>query len=150
MQQTWFGNLPRGFTSLRASWKNVPPQQREALRMQILQSLGALANQMPMMMGFQQQPLGGLPQQSPQGVPPGQGQPRPVYSQSPGQGASSEDLVAQILAADEKQERELEQQDPELALQAKLQNQARNAQMMSNMMQMRFQSMTSVANNMRA
>jgi hypothetical protein len=148
-QQAWFGNLPRGWTSIRASWKNVTPEAREQLRQQILNSLGALANSMPNLAAAavfgppsMPQAQGGLgaPAQGGIGAGPNQGQ---------GGGASADQLVAQILEADRKQEAELEKENPEMALQAKLQNSARNAQMLSNMMQMRHDSMMSIARNIR-
>ncbi len=48
-QQTWFGRLPRGWTALRAEWTNTATEARERMRQEILASLGAMANAVPML-----------------------------------------------------------------------------------------------------
>jgi hypothetical protein len=221
-QQAWFATLPRGWTSLRSSWKHAPAEERERLRQQILGSFGSLANNLPSTVDTSLPatsyplPSAAVPQQQPpaptlatlfgqiQGpvttmlqvaapfsplarlgaqfmspagfggrmagaVAPGYGMgmgggAAPGYGMGMGGGAApalaagmggvggstSDALLSRIFAADHAQQQQLEKENPEAALQAKLQADSRNAQMLSNMMQMRFQSMMSVANNMRS
>ena len=139
-QQAWFGTLPRGWTQVRAAWKNTPPEQRDHMRMEILAAVGVMplsaasmapapANSAPM--GYPEQPAS------------------PVAAAPASHEKTSDDLVKEMLAADRAEEERLQKENPELALQAKLQNSARNAQLLSNMMQMRHESMMTIARNIR-
>lgn len=164
-QQAWFAGLPLGWTQLRASWVTAPPETRSQLRLQILASMGVQPQDMytPPPPPFAQGPYGAPPYQQPyqqQYQQPYQQQYQQPYQQAyqpspqaygtpPDQGKTSDDLVKEILDDDKKKEAEAAKESPELALQVRLQNSARNAQMMSNMMQMRFDSMMTVARNIK-
>ncbi|HMD35865.1 MAG TPA: hypothetical protein VKH42_12895 [Vicinamibacterales bacterium] len=160
--QAWFGSLPQGWTQMRAAWINSAPETRGQLRAQILASVGvpAAPQAYPPNPGYGYPPppaqygYAGYPQTAPspypQAAPPFPQQP-PAYGnaqpQPSGDDTSSEALLNRIFEEDKKKVAEAAKDNPELANQITLQNAARNAQMLSDMSRMRFDSMMTVARN---
>ena len=73
----------------------------------------------------------------------------PAWVTSEPEGPSEDALLARIESSHEAQERELMEQDPELALQVKLHNRMQHAALISNMMNMQHETSMAIIKNIK-
>lgn len=143
-QQQWLATLPLEWAQTRFLWQAGGENDRLVFRDRLVQAYGATAQATPVL----SRPAPSLTMPvigagaAPAGTAPTAGSPE----SSDGIGS----LVGEILADQRAEEERLAVEDPELALQVKLQNQVSNATMMSNMLNMRHQASMSIINNIRA
>jgi len=147
--QAWLGTLPRGWTALRAAWRNATPEMRGVLRQQVLANAGDLPQFGPPP-AYAQAPYAPPPPPA-YGYPgqpvPAAMAPQPVAPASADGEKSADQLLADIVKMGKEEEEKLTKEDPVQAYQVRLQNNARNAQLLSNMMQMRHESMMAIVHN---
>lgn len=143
-QQQWLATLPLEWAQTRFLWQAGGENDRLVFRDRLVQAYGATAQATPVL----SRPAPSLTMPvigaaaAPAGAAPAAGSPE----SSDGIGS----LVGELLADQRAEEERLAEEDPELALQVKLQNQVSNATMMSNMLNMRHQASMSIINNIRA
>ncbi len=175
-QHAWFGELPRSWTSLRAAWRNAPPESRAQLRNQILMMVHGGGAAPPPFAG--PAPFPAPPSLAAFGAPPPFAGPPPFVPgphDPPGMAAppaqpaaapekTTDDLLQDISRMQSDEERKLSDEaaaleasgDAEAARAAraeltmrKLQNSAQNARMLSNIMSMRHEMSMTFARNIR-
>lgn len=152
----WFATAPYTLATIQAGWSQLPEEQRAMYRQYwatalpgLLQfidpALHAGAMMPPAMPMGSYPPAGAYPPAAPQPAAAQAFDP-PAYAGGP----SASDLIAQIQGHQRESEQQaLKDGGVELQQQVKLQNEAANIQMLSNISQMRFQSMMAIAKNMK-
>jgi hypothetical protein len=118
-------NAPAMWSQLQAEWPRLSPAQREMARNAWAQQFGPYLQSQP-------QPTQWNPYQ---------------YSND---GQSPDDLVNQILDADEQEIERMRAKNPELAKRMEIEAQAKYMQMLSSMSNTRYDSMMAVAKNFRS
>jgi hypothetical protein len=135
----WFASADTSLPTVQANWAQAPPQQKEMARQMWAQPIAAVLQ-------FASPVIG--PTSAPVGNPfPAPAQPsNPLASSQP-----MSDLMGRVLAEQKAAEEDALRQGGEaLRQQVYLGNQAANMQMLTNIAQMRHDSMMAVAKNFRA
>jgi hypothetical protein len=128
-EQAFLAQAPYFWEQIRTKWPKMSPAEREATRTVWIENPGSF---------FQ------LPSQ-PQAT-----QINTYLEEAGGKESETDRLLKEILDARKKEEEELMKTNPELALKAKLDNEQRNAEMMSNIMNMRHQTTKAIIGNFKA
>jgi hypothetical protein len=145
-EQGWFATLPLEWRKTRAMWHKSSGRDRDKLRKQLLIQHGVvqagaehIGQNRPQSSGTtQQRQLHNL-----------QTNTSDISASRLRQQSTTQDMLDDILARQKKEEEDMSAEDPELALQLKLQNQVKTATMLSNMMSMQHQSCMAIAQNLR-
>jgi hypothetical protein len=142
----FFATAQYALSALQATWPQLGDYQRDMYRSNWASMLPAILQFAAPVVGDGTQAPAAYPSQSapsPYGTAP-----YPSYNAS--EGASAGDYVNQILAQQDADMRQAQAQGPEAAAALQRDQDSRNAQMLSDMANMRYQSQMQVAQNMRA
>jgi uncharacterized delta-60 repeat protein len=146
----WLAGLPRGWTAWRAYWRNASEAERQRLRQELL----AHGVNIPAFAQSFTPPEAAAPSE-PAAVPTARDtssgvQLSPGSGQQPAADSTKDTLLTEIMRGGAEKEAAAAKRGPEAALQARMANQALYAQVLTNIMQTRYDSLMAVARNLRA